>query len=143
VRTEQTNPAVLLLRSLANDNLEVRLTEALPWVLASYPDVDWSWLTDQAKLKDVQNRLGFLVGLARQLAASREEFRPALESLQRVETKLERARLAREDTHFEEPQRASREAWLKMQQVQPKENLEEARRRAREDWLAKHGPERK
>jgi hypothetical protein len=49
--------------------------------------------------------------------------------------------LSRND--FEETQRASREAWLKMRQLQPKENLEEVRRRAREDWLAKHGPERK
>jgi transcriptional regulator with XRE-family HTH domain len=112
VRAEQTNPAVVLLRSLANDNLEVRLTEALPWVLARYPDVDWSWLTDQAKLKDVQNRLGFLVGLARQLAASREEFRPALESLQRVETKLERARLAREDTLCRESMPDAERRWL-------------------------------
>jgi hypothetical protein len=41
----------------------------------------------------------------------------------------------------EETQRAGREAWLKMRQLQPKENLEEVKRRAREDWLAKHGPE--
>jgi hypothetical protein len=32
-------------------------------VLAAYPDVDWPWLTDQVKLKDAQNRLGFLVAL--------------------------------------------------------------------------------
>ena len=44
---------------------------------------------------------------------------------------------------LEETRRARREAWLKMRQLQPKENLEEVRRRAREDWLAKHGPERK
>jgi transcriptional regulator with XRE-family HTH domain len=112
VRAEQTNPAVLLLRSLANDNLEVRLTEALPWVIASYPDVDWSWLTDQVKLRDVQNRLGFLVGVARQLAASREEFRPAFESLQMVETKLERARLAREDTLCRESMPDAERRWL-------------------------------
>ena len=54
--------------------------------------------TDQVKLRDVQNRLGFLVALAEELAKSRETFRPALEPLQQVETKLERARLAREDT---------------------------------------------
>jgi transcriptional regulator with XRE-family HTH domain len=112
VRAEQVNPSVLLLRSLVHDDLEVRLTEALPWVLANYPNVDWLWLTDQVKLKDVQNRLGFLVGLAQQLAASHKEFRPALEPLQQVETKLERARLAREDTLCRESMPAAERRWL-------------------------------
>src|SRR5882757_11256547 len=44
---------------------------------------------------------------------------------------------------LEETRRAGRESWLKMRQLQPKENMEEVRRRAREDWLAKHGPQRK
>jgi hypothetical protein len=44
---------------------------------------------------------------------------------------------------LEETQRAGREAWLKLRQLQPKADLDEVRRRAREDWLAKHGPERK
>jgi len=44
---------------------------------------------------------------------------------------------------LEETRRAGREAWLKMRQLQPKENLEEVRGRAREDWLARHRPERK
>jgi hypothetical protein len=36
-----------------------------------------------------------------------------------------------------------REAWLKMRQQQPREDLEQVRRRAREDWLAKFGPGKK
>jgi hypothetical protein len=44
---------------------------------------------------------------------------------------------------LEEMRRAGREAWLKMRQQQPKENLEEVGRRAREDWRAKYGPEKK
>jgi len=52
LRAERTNPAALVLRSLVHDDLEVRLTEALPWVLATYPDVEWPWLTDQVKLRD-------------------------------------------------------------------------------------------
>jgi len=44
---------------------------------------------------------------------------------------------------LDEARRAGREAWLKMRQLQPQENLEEVKRRAREDWLARHGPERK
>jgi transcriptional regulator with XRE-family HTH domain len=112
LRAERTNPAILVLRSLVHDDLEVRLTEALPWVLATYPDVDWPWLTDQVKLKDVQNRLGFLVGLAQELAASREKFRSALESLQQVETKLEHARLVREDTLCRESMPPAERRWL-------------------------------
>jgi len=44
---------------------------------------------------------------------------------------------------LEETQPAGREAWLKLRQQQPKENMDEVRRRAREDWLAKYGPEKK
>jgi len=112
LRAERTNPAALVLRSLVHDDLEVRLTEALPWVLATYPDVEWPWLTDQVKLRDVQNRLGFLVALAEELAKSRETFRPALEPLQQVEAKLERARLAREDTLCRESMPAAERRWL-------------------------------
>ena len=112
LRAERINPAILVLRSLVHDDLQVRLTEALPWVLATYPDVDWPWLTDQVKLKDVQNRLGFLVGLAQELAASREKFRSAIEPLQQVETKLERARLVREDTLCRESMPPAERRWL-------------------------------
>jgi len=44
----------------------------------------------------------------------------------------------------EELRRAGREAWLKMRQQQPREDLEQVRRRAREDWLDnKLGPGKK
>lgn len=72
-------------------DLEVRLTKALPWVLASYPDADWSWLIDQVKLKDAQNRLGFVVGLAQAFATSLEEFQSGLQPLAQMQAKLERA----------------------------------------------------
>lgn len=39
--------------------------------------------------------------------------------------------------------REGREVWLKTQQQQPPENLEQVRRRARADWLAKFGPGKK
>jgi hypothetical protein len=112
LRVEQTNPAVLVLRSLVHSDLEVRLMEALPWVLATYPNIDWSWLIDQVKLKNVQNRLGFLVGLAQELATSSEKFRSAYETLQQVEVKLEHARLAREDTLCRESMPDAERRWL-------------------------------
>jgi transcriptional regulator with XRE-family HTH domain len=112
LRAEQTNPAALVLRSLVQRDLEVRLTEALPWVLGTYPDLSWPWLTDQVKLKDVQNRLGFLVGMAKELAVSRGKFRSALEPLSAVEAKLEHSRLAREDTLCRESMPAAERRWL-------------------------------
>lgn len=112
LRAEQTNPAALVLQSLVQRDLEVRLTEALPWVLGTYPDLSWPWLMDQVKLKDVQNRLGFLVGMTKELAVSRGEFRSALEPLSAVEVKLEHARLAREDTLCRESMPAAERRWL-------------------------------
>lgn len=112
LRGERVNPALLVFQSLVQDDLEVRLTEALPWVLASYPDTDWSWLVDKVKLKDVQNRLGFVVGLARQFATPREAFQSALRPLEEMEAKLERARLVREDTLCRESMPAVERRWL-------------------------------
>jgi hypothetical protein len=37
LRAEQTNPVALVLQSLVQRDLEVRLSEALPWVLGTYP----------------------------------------------------------------------------------------------------------
>jgi transcriptional regulator with XRE-family HTH domain len=112
LRAEKTNPAALVLQALIQRDLEVRLTEALPWVLGTYPDLSWPWLMDQVKLKDVQNRLGFVVGLTKELAVSREKFRSALESLSAVEAKLEHSRLAREDTLCRESMPPAERCWL-------------------------------
>jgi len=112
LRAEQTNPAALVLQSLVQRDLEVRLTEALPWVLGTYPDLNWPWLTDQVKLKDIQNRLGFLIGMTKELAVSRGKFRSALEPLSAVEVKLERSRLAREDTLCRESMPPAERRWL-------------------------------
>lgn len=112
LRAEQTNPAALVFQSLVQRDLEVRLTEALPWVLGTYPDLSWPWLLDQVKLKDAQNRLGFLVGMTKELAVSRGKFRSALEPLSAVEVKLEHSRLAREDTLCRESMPAAERRWL-------------------------------
>jgi hypothetical protein len=74
-----------------------RVTEALPWLLVTFVDLDWNWLLDQAKLANAQNRLGYLVGLARQLAEQRGES-TTVARLAAVEEELEEARLAKEDT---------------------------------------------
>jgi transcriptional regulator with XRE-family HTH domain len=98
LRHAKANPAAVLLESLVQEDLEVRLAEALPWVVVTYPDMDWPWLIREVKLRDAQNRLGFVVAMARELAATRPRFRPALERLASAAMELEHARLAREDT---------------------------------------------
>jgi transcriptional regulator with XRE-family HTH domain len=112
IRAEKINPAALVLQVLIQRDLEVRMTEALPWVLGTYPDLGWSWLMDQVKLKDVQNRLGFLVGLTKELAVTRGKLHSALEPLSAVEVKLEHSRLAREDTLCRESMPPAERRWL-------------------------------
>lgn len=91
------NPGEVLLAALAQDDLEARLVEALPWLLARYWPLDQDWLVREAKLHDLQNRLGFVVTLARRSAERRGDAPKAL-ALSELEAALERSRLAREDT---------------------------------------------
>jgi transcriptional regulator with XRE-family HTH domain len=113
LRSRKTNPAAVVFEALLQKDLETRLTEALPWVLLTYPDLDWSWLVRHAKLQDVQNRLGFVVAVAKRLAADRPEFESAFSRLSVVEQQLERARLAREDTLCRESMPVAERRWLK------------------------------
>jgi transcriptional regulator with XRE-family HTH domain len=91
------NPAAVVLGALRASAVPARVTEALPWVMVTYPQLDWNWLVDHARLANRQNRLGFLVTLARQLAARRGDdvVRSVLEQ---VEHRLGDARLVKEDT---------------------------------------------
>ena len=108
----KANPAAVVLTALLQNDLETRLAEALPWVLLTYPDLDWSWLIGQVKLQDAQNRLGFLVAVAKDLAIGKPGFQPALEHFARVEQQLERARLAREDTLCRNSMPEAERRWL-------------------------------
>ncbi len=91
------NPGEVLLAALAQDELEARLVEALPWLLLKYWEVDRNWLAREARLRDLQNRLGFVVSLARRLA-ERAQGERRVQALRELEAELERSRLAREDT---------------------------------------------
>ena len=64
-RRSHVNPGETLLTALSQESLEARLFEALPWLVLQYWDLDRKWLVGQAKLHDLQNRLGFVVALAR------------------------------------------------------------------------------
>lgn len=113
LRPLKANPAAVVLEALLQDDLETRLAEALPWILLTYPDLDWAWLVRHTKLHDLQNRLGFLVAVAKELAADGPELQSAFNQLSAIEQQLERARLAREDTLCRESMPAAERRWLK------------------------------
>jgi transcriptional regulator with XRE-family HTH domain len=108
----RVNPAQLLFAALQTHDLEPRLSEALPWVVWRYPDLDWDWLVPEAKLHDLQNRLGFVVSLARQVAERKAQATTA-EALTAVERRLEPARLVREDTLCRESMTQAERRWLR------------------------------
>jgi transcriptional regulator with XRE-family HTH domain len=112
LRARKANPAAVILRALLQKDLETRLAEALPWVLLTYPDLDWSWLINRVKLCDAQNRLGFLVAVAKNLATNRHQFQSAVKQLGAVELQLERARLVREDTLCRDSMPSAERRWL-------------------------------
>jgi hypothetical protein len=113
LRPRKANPAAVVLNALLQRDLEARLAEALPWIMLTYPDLDWDWLVRQAKPHDAQNRLGFLVAIAKHLAADRAEHAAAFKQLSAVEQQLKRARLAREDTLCREFMPAAERRWLR------------------------------
>ena len=63
----------------------------------NFTDMDWDWLVKNAKLNNLQNRLGFVVMLARKVA-EKTNAETKTRVLAQCETFLESARLAREDT---------------------------------------------
>jgi len=106
------NPAALLMEALDSDNLDSRVTEALPWLPVAYPKMDWGWLTLNAKMLDRQNRLAFVVTLAAQIAATKGDSAVGKALLGVVDT-LERSRLAAEDTLCNESMTEAERKWLK------------------------------
>jgi hypothetical protein len=91
------NPAGVLLAAVRHANVPARVTEALPWLLMRFVDLDWDWLVNEAKRWNTQNRLGYLVSLAMDVARRRDDS-GTVGRLERVQQQLEDARLAKEDT---------------------------------------------
>lgn len=106
------NPAEVLASALSNADLDSRLTEALPWVLLHYPNLDWQWLVKAVKLHDLQNRLGFVTNVARRLAEGLGEAETAA-VLAGQEATLEPSRLMREDTLCHESLSEAERRWLR------------------------------
>jgi transcriptional regulator with XRE-family HTH domain len=111
-RGHKKNPAELLLSAVSKNNLDSRLVEALPWVALKFSDLDWQWLANAARARDLQNRLGFVISVARRLAQQRGEGEKAA-MLAREEAALERSRLMREDTLCHDSLTRAERRWLR------------------------------
>jgi len=111
------NPVELLLAALAQDNLEPRLTEALPWLLLHYSgmtDVCKDWLLEQVRLRNLTNRLGFVVTTAKQVLENRgETTSQRYRDLEQLEKALYPSRLVEEDTLCQSSLSQHERAWLK------------------------------
>jgi transcriptional regulator with XRE-family HTH domain len=107
------NPAQLLFFALDQADLDARVVEALPWLTWTYVDMNWDWLVSNAKLHDRQNRLGFVVALAAELAQkSGDSVRS--QKLTESGALLERSRLVREDTLCHDSMTQTERKWLRL-----------------------------
>jgi len=102
------NPAAVLLAALCQNDLPARVVEALPWLALHFPGLNRDWLVQRAKLHDVQNRLGYVVTLAAQVAGA--GVAPRLRELVQA---LELSRLVREDTLCHDSMTETERGWLR------------------------------
>jgi len=105
------NPGEVLLSALSTKHLESRVAEALPWLLLKYPELDWESLVSAAKVRDLQNKLGLVISVARRVAEKRGENDKA-ELLRKQEKALERSRLFFEDTLCNDSLTQTERRWL-------------------------------
>jgi transcriptional regulator with XRE-family HTH domain len=110
-RLKSRHPGEVLLTALAQETLEGRVAEALPWLLLRYWQMDFPWLVGEAKKLDLQNRLGFVVNLARQVSEQGAK-RERTQALASLESSLESGRLAREDYFYRPPRNDRERQWL-------------------------------
>ena len=74
--------------------------------------MEWDWLVQNAKLHLRQNRLGFVVSLARELAEGKND-RHGSTKLRQCLDILERARLSQEDTFCHDSMTQTERAWVR------------------------------
>ena len=104
MRARRVNPAGFLLSAVAQPNLEARTAEGLPWLVLQYPDLPADWLVRESRVRNLQNRVGFVVTLARE-AGRRADLEP-------LERTLADSKLEKEDTFCKELNDAERR-WLR------------------------------
>lgn len=82
-------PEAFLISVLTQPDVTARVVEALPWVIRTYAaEMNFSWLVQQAKLRNLQNQLGFLLRVS---SSKDSELTAAADA-------LEKARLLEEAT---------------------------------------------
>jgi transcriptional regulator with XRE-family HTH domain len=103
VRT-RTRPDNLLMTVLAKPDADARVVEALPWLVATFERLfDFGSMVRQAKLQNLQNRLGFV------LQAAAIDTPDGLMAVR----ELERARLLQEDTLCWNSMPAATREWMR------------------------------
>jgi transcriptional regulator with XRE-family HTH domain len=107
------NPAEVLLRTLAAQHVETRVVEAMPWLLLRYTGFDQKETLEFAHINSLQNRLGFVVSLARDVAENKPEYAHRLPELERLLSLLEPLRLASEDDLGQALKSAQLRDWVK------------------------------
>jgi transcriptional regulator with XRE-family HTH domain len=105
------NPAQLAVMALSTESLDRRVAEGLPWLVLRFSNADWNWAVQELKVHDLQNRLGFVVTLARE--AAKDRGLGSLENLQQLGNQVERSRLVRQDTFCNERMTQAERTWLK------------------------------
>ncbi|HTZ83789.1 MAG TPA: helix-turn-helix transcriptional regulator [Candidatus Acidoferrales bacterium] len=108
--TAKKNPYEVLLTALGQTTLDGRVAEALPWVAMKYARPD-TWLVGNARKFNLQNKLGFVVGLARRVADGHRDH-PRSEELGKLEDMLEESRLVKEGFFYRPPLTEREREWL-------------------------------
>ena len=112
--SKKRNPSEVLITALAQDDLESRLTEGLPWLLLRYSNMCGQWLVDQARLRNLSNRLGFVVALAKGVSEKQGDTQSdCYQALLRLEQQLSESRLDKEDTLCQSSLSPMERTWLK------------------------------
>jgi transcriptional regulator with XRE-family HTH domain len=110
--TLKKNPSEVLLTALVQERLEARVAEALPWVALVYWQGATTWLVEQARKLNLQNRLGFVVSLARQVSERDPQNDQRTHALRDLEATLDESRLAKEDAFYRPPRTEGEREWL-------------------------------
>jgi hypothetical protein len=104
--------AQFLVMALAQPILDRRVAEGLPWVVRHFVGMNWEWVRREAKVRDLQNRLGFTIALARKVAEERQQLEVAARLAEQEEA-LRGSLLAKEDTFSRENMTRVERAWLR------------------------------
>jgi len=109
-RAHKKNPSEFLLTALSQQSLDARVAAALPWVALKFAKSN-SWLVENARKFNLQNKLGFVVTLARRVAETQKDSR--LQELNKLEQALDESRLVKEDFLPRPPRTESEKEWLR------------------------------